>query len=160
MSLPSRTFRSTKSPLKRPSHKQNKSITGQKATFALIRTFHVEQRKQEKRQRQRSEQKKLREKSKQNSNVVEMRKQRAGKSSTPGQAMELLPERVSADRVQPMPAAPVPQPSESAIVTPLVAKQPQLVPTTENSQIVASDPVTEERHGLIIPKQKTLKRLW
>ncbi len=99
----------------------------------------VEKRKQEKKERQRSAQKKLRGKSKQNSNVVELRKARAGKSASSAEPMELLPERVAPEQIKPQaPATPVPpQPLEPAAA-------PQL----------------EERHQLVIPKNQTLKRIW
>ena len=98
----------------------------------------VEQRKQEKKERQRSEQKKLRGKSKQDSNVVKLRKDRAGKSTSHTEPIELLPERVSPEPMQPLPPPPPPQILEPA----------------------ASAPSTEERHKLVIPKNQTLKRIW
>jgi putative transposase len=61
----------------------------------------VETRKREKKERQRLEQKKLRGKSKQNSKVVELRKERAGKSASTAESMELLPERVSPEQMKP-----------------------------------------------------------
>jgi len=97
----------------------------------------VEERKQEKKERQRSEQKKLRGKSKQDSKVVELRKDRAGKSTNPTESMELLPERVSPEQMKPLPppTPPIPEPAASA-------------------------PSTQERHKLVIPKNQTLKKIW
>ena len=98
----------------------------------------VEDRKQEKKERQRSEQKKLRGKSKQDSKVVELRKDRAGKLTNRTEPMELLPERVSPEQMKllsPPPAPPIPEPAASA-------------------------PLTQERHKLVIPKNQTLKRIW
>ena len=99
----------------------------------------VEERKQEKKERQRSEQKKLRGKSKQNSKVVELRKERAGKSAGSAEPMELLPERVVSEQIKPQaPATPVP---------------PQTLEP-------AAAPQSEERHQLVIPKNQPLKRIW
>ena len=99
----------------------------------------VEERKQEKKDRQRSKQKKLRGKSKQNSKVVELRKERAGKSASSAEPMELLPERVVSEQIKPQaPATPVP---------------PQTLEP-------AAAPQSEERHQLVIPKNQTLKRIW
>lgn len=98
----------------------------------------VEQRKQEKKERQRAEQKKLREKSKQNSNVVKLRKERVGKSARNSEPMELLPERLAPEQTQPQSPAPSPQILEPA----------------------ASAPPLEERHRIVIPKNGTLKRIW
>jgi putative transposase len=102
----------------------------------------VEKRKQEKKERQRSEQKKLRGKSKQNSKVVEFRKERAGKSASDTEPMELLPERVSPEQIKPQSPVSPPQIPEPAASDP------------------SSDPSTEERHNLVIPKNQTLKRIW
>jgi len=98
----------------------------------------VEERKQQQKERQRSEQKKLRGKSKQDSKVVELRKDRAGKSTSQTEPMELLPERVSPEQMQPQPPQPSPQIIEPA----------------------ASAPLEEERHKLVVPKNQTLKRIW
>jgi len=98
----------------------------------------VEERKQEKKERQRSEQRKLRGKSKQNSKVVGLRKDRAGKSASSTEPMELLPERVSPEQITPQMPLPSPQILEPAAVAP----QP------------------EERHQLVIPKNQKLKRIW
>lgn len=99
----------------------------------------VEARKQEKKERQRSEQRNLRGKSKQNSKVVALRQERAGKAASRAEPMELLPERVSPEQMKPqMPAAPPPQPLEPA----------------------AFAPQSEERHRLVMPKNQTLKRIW
>jgi len=99
----------------------------------------AEKRKQEKKERQRSEQKKLRGKSKQNSKVVELRKERAGKSASSAEPMELLPERVAPEQMKPQaPVTPVP---------------PQTLEP-------AAAPQSEERHQLVIPKNQTLKRIW
>ena len=98
----------------------------------------VEERKQEKRERQRAGQKELRGKSKQNSNVVEMRKVRA-KSARNNEPMELLPERVTSEQMKP---------------------QPPIVLTPVPPEPAASAPRTIERHRLVIAKNKTLKRDW
>ncbi|WP_206753818.1 Mu transposase C-terminal domain-containing protein [Leptolyngbya sp. FACHB-17] len=98
----------------------------------------VEQRKQEKKERQRAEQKKLRDKSKQNSKIVELRQERAGKSVSPVESMELLPERVSSEQKEPEMGVPAPQPVE---------------PDISNSP-------SEERHPIVVPKNQTLKRIW
>ncbi|MBD1822852.1 Mu transposase C-terminal domain-containing protein [Cyanobacteria bacterium FACHB-DQ100] len=98
----------------------------------------VEQRKQEKRERQRTEQKKLRGKSKQNSKVVELRKERAGKSASPTELIDLLPERVTSEQMKPPSPVSPSQPVEPA----------------------ASTPPPEERHSIVIPKNQSLKRIW
>lgn len=98
----------------------------------------VEQRKQEKKERQRADQKQLRGKSKQNSKVVKIRKDRAGKSASSNEPMELLPERVAPEQLNSQPPEPSPQILESA----------------------ASVSQAEERHRLVIPKNQTLKRIW
>lgn len=98
----------------------------------------VEERKQEKKEGQRSKQKKLRGKSKQDSNVVELRKERAGRFASNAESTELLPDRVSPEQLKP------PSP---------VSPPPTLEPA-------ASAPPTEERHRLVIPKNQTLKRIW
>ncbi|MBD2070301.1 Mu transposase C-terminal domain-containing protein [Leptolyngbya sp. FACHB-671] len=98
----------------------------------------VEERKQEKKERQRSEQKKLRGKSKQNLKVVELRKERAGKSASSTEPMELLPKRILPEQITPQPLVSPPQPVETA----------------------TSTPSTEERHKLVTPKNQTLRRLW
>ncbi|HEY9699030.1 MAG TPA: Mu transposase C-terminal domain-containing protein [Trichocoleus sp.] len=97
----------------------------------------VEQRKQEKRERQRSEQKKLRGKSKQNSKVVELRKDRAGQSTSRAEPTELLPERISPEQLKPQPPLP-----------------------SQTLEPAASASPTEERHKLVVPKNQTLKRIW
>ncbi|MBW4421076.1 MAG: transposase family protein [Myxacorys californica WJT36-NPBG1] len=98
----------------------------------------AEQRKQEKKERQRTEQKKLRGKSKQNSKVVELRKEQAGKSVSPAESMELLPERVTPEQMKPPSPVSPPQPVE---------------PDISNSP-------AEERHPIVVPKNQTLKRIW
>ena len=98
----------------------------------------VEQRKQEKKERQRSEQKKLRGKSKQNSKVVELRKERSGKSVSSAEPMELLPARVSPEQIKP---------ESPASLSPVV-------------EFAASAPQPEERHRLVVSKNQTLKRIW
>ena len=98
----------------------------------------VEKREQEKKERQRLEQRKLRGKSKQNSKVVELRKEQAGKSVSRTEPMELLPERVSSEQLKPQSPVPPPQIPEP----------------------VASGLPAEERHKLVIPKNQTLKRIW
>ena len=129
----------------------------------------VEQRKQEKKERQRSEQRKLREKSKQSSNVVDMRKARAGKATSKAEPMELLPERISPEQLKPQYPAPVPGIYKPAAL--LTEKQHNLVsassqtskmavPPPQISETVASAPSSEERHRLIIPKNQTLKGIW
>ena len=118
------------------------------ALMALdIRQKLVEERKQEKKERQRSGQKELRGKSKQNSNVVEMRKSRAGKSAKNNEPIELLPERITSEQMKP--------------------QQPILLPAT-NTECDATTPrllegedkPKTERHRLVIPKNQTLKRIW
>jgi putative transposase len=98
----------------------------------------VEQRKQEKKERQRLEQRKLRGKNRQNSKVVELRKERAGKTINNADSIELLPERVLPEQVKPLTPESFPQ-----AVTP-----------------EASEPSTGARHELVVPKNKTLKRIW
>lgn len=102
----------------------------------------VEARKQEKRERQRSEQRKLRGNSKQNSNVVALRQERAGKAAGSSNPMELLPERVTPEQRKPQ--APLPFP----VVTPQIPEP------------AASAPPPEERHKLVVSKNQTLKKLW
>ncbi|MBW4473521.1 MAG: transposase family protein [Stenomitos rutilans HA7619-LM2] len=129
----------------------------------------VEQRKQEKKERQHSEQRKLREKSKQSSNVVDMRKTRAGKSTSKAEPMELLPARISPEQLKPHYPAPVPGISKPAGL--LAEEQHNLVfassqtskmavPPPQISETAASAPSSEERHRLIIPKNQTLKGIW
>jgi hypothetical protein len=96
----------------------------------------VEERKQEKKARQQAGQKELRGKSKQTSNVVEMRKVRAGKSASNNEPMELLPERVSPEQMKPQP---------------LVALPP--APILEPA---ASTPRSTERHRLVIAKNQVI----
>ena len=102
----------------------------------------VEVRKQEKKERQRSEQRKLRGNSKQNSNVVALRQERAGKAAGSSNPMELLPERVTPEQRKPQ--APLPFPVAT----------PQLL------EPAASTPPPEERHKLVVSKNQTLKRIW
>jgi putative transposase len=98
----------------------------------------TERRRQEKKEQQRSEQRKLRAKSKQNSKVVELRKERSGKPASSTESIELLPARVSLEQIKPeTPASP----------------SPTLEPA-------ASAPQPEERHRLVVPKNHTLKRIW
>ncbi len=99
----------------------------------------VEERKQEKKERQRSEQKKLRGKSKQDSKVVELRKERAGKSASSAEPMELLPERVASEQIK---------------------MQAPVTPVPPQTLEPAAAPQSEERHQLVIPKNQTLKRIW
>jgi hypothetical protein len=107
----------------------------------------VEERKHEKKERQRSGQKELRGKSKENSNVVEMRKIRAGKSARNKEPMELLPERVTSEQMKPqqpvLPPAPI---TESDSTTPRILE--------------GEDKPKTERHRLVIPNNQTLKRIW
>jgi len=100
----------------------------------------VEERKQEKRERQRAGQKELRGKSKRDSNVVEMRKVRAGKSARNNEPMELLPERVTSEQMKLQP--------------------PVVLPPVPILEPAALTPRTIERHRLVIAKNKTLKRDW
>lgn len=93
----------------------------------------VEQRKGEKKERQRTEQRKLREKGKEKSNVVEIRKGRAGKSFVTNKPMELLPARISPEQMKPQVSVPPPQ-----IPNPVV-----------------STPRSEERHSIIISKKRS-----
>lgn len=97
----------------------------------------VEERKQEKKERQRTEQKKLRAKSKQNSKVVELRKERAGKSANRA-PMELLPDRVTPEQMKPQPPIPAPP-----LVEPAAVESP-----------------ADERHQLVISKNPKLKGVW
>jgi putative transposase len=97
-----------------------------------------EKRKQEKKERQRSEQKKLRGKSKQNSKVVEIRKERAGKSVNSAESIELSPERLASEQMNP----------------------PSPVSPSQPVDPAASTPPPEERHSIVIPKNQTLKRIW
>lgn len=98
----------------------------------------VEERKQEKKERQRAGQKELRAKSKQNSKVVELRKERAGKSANRAVPMELLPDRVAPEQMKPQPPIPV---------------LPIVEPAVVESQ-------TDERHQLVISKNPKLKGIW
>lgn len=97
----------------------------------------AEERKQEKKQKQRSEQRKIREKDKQDSKVVELRQRRKGKSSNTSEELELLPERIDRDQIPPAAS-----PSVSAAPSP---------PTK---------PQSEDRHKVVIQKNRTLKRIW
>jgi putative transposase len=99
----------------------------------------VAERKQSKKERQQTGQKELRGKSKQNSNVVEMRKVRAGKSVRSDEPMELLPERVTHEQMK---------------LQPLIAVPP--VPILEP----VATPRTTERHRLVIAKNQKMKRDW
>ena len=96
----------------------------------------AEERKQEKKQKQRSEQRKLRKKDKQDSKVVELRQRRKGKSSKASGEPELLPERIDRDQI----------PSAS---TPALSEKP-----------APAKPQSEERHKVVIQKNRTLKRIW
>jgi putative transposase len=98
----------------------------------------VETRKYEKKERQRAGQKELREKSKKNSDVVKMRKVRAGKSASNKQTIDLLPERVTAEQMKPQPR--VIQPSA-----------PILAPDTSTAQ-------KTERHRLVNNRNQTINR--
>ena len=105
------------------------------------------ERKQSKKERQQAGQKELRGKSKQNSNVVEMRKVRAGKSARNNEPMELLPERVTHEQMKlqtPKSLPPVPKPESN--------------PTHQLSREEATP--TTERNRIIIAKNQTLKRIW
>ena len=111
------------------------------AAMALDKRQKLEaQRKQGKKERQQAGQKELRGKSKQNSNVVEMRKVRAGKSARNNEPMELLPERVTPEQMKPQP---------------LVA-----LPPTPILEPAASTPRTTERHRLVIAKNQKMKKDW
>jgi putative transposase len=111
------------------------------AALALDKRKKLEaEKKQSKKERQQAGQKELRGKSKQNSNVVEMRKVRAGKSVRNNEPMELLPERVTPEQMKPQP---------------LVALSPP--PILEPD---ASTPRTTERHRLVIAKNQKMKRDW
>ncbi|MCY6492805.1 Mu transposase C-terminal domain-containing protein [Leptolyngbya sp. GGD] len=98
----------------------------------------AEQRKQEKKERQRAEQKKLRGKSKQNSKIVELRKERAGTAAPNNESLELLPERVTSEQMKPPSPVSPSQPVEPA----------------------ASTPSPEERHSIVISKNQSLRRIW
>jgi putative transposase len=79
------------------------------AAIALDKRQKLEsERKQSKKERQQTGQKELRGKSKQNSNVVELRKVRAGKSARNKEPMELLPERVTPEQMKPQPLIALP----------------------------------------------------
>ena len=108
----------------------------------------VAERKQGKKERQQAGQKELRGKSKQNSNVVEMRKVRAGKSARNNEPMELLPERVTLEQMKPqtpksLPPAPTP---ESNLPIPQLSRE-EVAPM-------------KERNRIIIAKNQTLKTIW
>ncbi|HEY9829299.1 MAG TPA: Mu transposase C-terminal domain-containing protein, partial [Stenomitos sp.] len=87
----------------------------------------AEERKQDKKDRQRTEQKQLRQASKKDSNVVKLRQQRASTSSKKNEPLELLPERISREQIKPQ--QPEPQPEET-------------LPSTSDAQ-------EQERHRLI-----------
>ncbi|AVH65709.1 transposase [Nostoc sp. 'Peltigera membranacea cyanobiont' 213] len=90
----------------------------------------VEERKEDKKEKRRSEQKRLRSASKKTSNVVELRKSRANVSSKKDDKLELLPQRVSREELEP-------QKTEL---------QPELS--------VQVDTQEQERHKLLVPNRK------
>ncbi|MHC5727932.1 MAG: Mu transposase C-terminal domain-containing protein, partial [Nostoc sp.] len=97
----------------------------------------VEERKEDKKEKRRSEQKRLRSASKKTSNVVELRKSRANVSSNKDDKLELLPQRVSREELEP-------QKTEL---------QPELS--------VQVDTQEQERHKLLVPNRKQhLKKIW
>jgi putative transposase len=98
----------------------------------------VQKRKQEKKERQRTEQRNLRAKSKQNSKVVEMRKQKANRSAQKDTPLELLPQRISQEQSK--------------------TEKPAIFPNVSESKI--SEKQQKERHKLIISKNRALKRSW
>ncbi len=102
----------------------------------------AEERKQDKKDRQRTEQKQLRQSSKKDSNVVKLRQHRASASSKKknNEPLEILPERISREQIKPQ--QPEPQPEETLSST-----------STSDAQ--------QERRRLIIPnRQSKLKRIW
>lgn len=112
----------------------------------------VEERKQEKKEKQRSEQKRLRLSSKKDTKVVELRQRRARASSQKNEPVELLPERVSREQLQPQLPAPLSQQPEPQ---PQKAIQPQEVSPSP------SDAQEQERHRLVIAdRQSKSKRIW
>ncbi|MEH1851988.1 MAG: Mu transposase C-terminal domain-containing protein [Nostoc sp.] len=97
----------------------------------------VEERKEDKKEKRRSEQKHLRSASKKTSNVVELRKSRANVSSNKDDKLELLPERVSREELQP--------------------QKTELQPEVS----VQVDTQEQERHKLLVPNRKQhLKKIW
>ena len=97
----------------------------------------VEERKQDKKERRIAEQKRLRSASKKNSNVVELRKSRANRSSKKDDQPELLPERVSREELQP----------QKTELQPEVSAQ--------------ADTQQQDRHKLVVPNRKQhLKKIW
>lgn len=96
----------------------------------------VETRINEQKERQRAGQKELREKSKKNSDVVKMRKVRAGKSASNKEPMEILPERVSSEQMK-------------------IAQSTVPIRTPD-----ASTPKQIERHRLITTKNQRLQKDW
>ena len=99
----------------------------------------VEERKQDKKDRQRAEQKQLRQASKKDSKVVKLRQHRASTSSKKNEPLELLPERIYSEQIKPQ--QPEPQPEET-------------LPSTSDAQ-------EQERHRLVISnRQSKLKRIW
>ncbi len=124
-------------------NKQRSQARGDRSNYdALLaldkRQELIEQRQQEKKQRQRAAQKKLRQKDKQDSKIVALRKSRAPKRSRTSPEPELLPERIDLEEVKPSKTKPLSQPAEPA----------------------GSDSQPSERHQLVIPKDRTLKRIW
>jgi putative transposase len=101
----------------------------------------AEERKQDKKDRQRTEQRQLRQSSKKDSNVVKLRQQRASTSSKKDEPLEILPERISREQIKPQ--QPEPQPEET-------------LPSTSTS-----DAQEQERHRLVISNRKSkLKGIW
>jgi len=99
----------------------------------------AEDRKQDKKDRQRTEQKQLRQSSKKGSNVVKLRQDRASTSSKKNEPLEILPERISREQIKPQ--QPEPQPEET-------------LPSTSDAQ-------EQDRHRLVISnRQSKLKRIW
>jgi putative transposase len=101
----------------------------------------AEERKQDKKDRQRTEQRQLRQSSKKDSNVVKLRQQRASTSSKKNEPIEVLPERISREQIKPQ--QPEPQPEET-------------LPSTSTS-----DAQEQEKHRLVISNRKSkLKGIW
>ncbi|MBD2452402.1 Mu transposase C-terminal domain-containing protein [Nostoc sp. FACHB-152] len=97
----------------------------------------VDECKQEKKARQQAEQKRLRSASKKNSKVVELRKSRVSVSSKKDNQLELLPERVLREELQPQKIEP----------------QLEVANKAETQE--------QERHKLLLPGRKqNLKKIW
>ncbi|WP_035082862.1 Mu transposase C-terminal domain-containing protein [Aphanizomenon flos-aquae] len=99
----------------------------------------VEERKEDKKAKRNSEQKRLRSASKKDSNVIELRKIRASKSSKKQENQEVLPERISREEIK----------------IEKIEQQPQ-----ENLS-TSPNPQEEERHKLVFSnRRKNLNKIW